>query len=276
MLGSAIIVFRETLEAALLVGIIAAATRNLSGRNLWLAGGIAVGLVGSLIVAGLTETIAQLAQGTGQELFNAAVLGMAVLMLGWHNIWMAKHGREAAIDAKAVGHAVTTGQRAVSALGILVAVAVLREGAETALFLYGLAAANSPGQSALLTGGVLGLVGGVLVGWAVYSGLGRIPIRHFFTVTSALILMLAAGMAGQMARFLVQGDVIRPLGSPLWDTSFILPVDSVVGRLMHLLAGYEARPSGAEVLFYVLTLLLILTGMYWSKGRVQARARQVA
>jgi len=276
MLGSAIIVFRETLEAALLVGIIAAATRNLSGRNLWLAGGIAVGLVGSLIVAGLTETIAQLAQGTGQELFNAAVLGMAVLMLGWHNIWMAKHGREAAIDAKAVGHAVTTGQRAVSALGILVAVAVLREGAETALFLYGLAAANSPGQSALLTGGVLGLVGGVLVGWAVYSGLGRIPIRHFFTVTSALILMLAAGMAGQMARFLVQGDVIRPLGSPLWDTSFILPVDSVVGRLMHLLAGYEARPSGAEVLFYVLTLLLILTGMYWSKSRVQAHARQVA
>jgi len=276
VLGSAIIVFRETLEAALLIGIIAAATRNLAGRNLWLAGGIAVGLIGSLIVAGLTETIARLAQGTGQELFNAAVLGIAVLMLGWHNIWMAKHGREVAIDAKAVGHAVTTGQRAMSALGILIAVAVLREGAETALFLYGLAAANSPGQSALLTGGVLGLVGGVLAGWAVYSGLGRIPIRHFFTVTSALILMLAAGMAGQMARFLVQGDIIRPLGSPLWDTSFILPVDSAVGRFMHMLAGYEARPSGAEVLFYVLTLLLILTGMYWSKSRVQQRVQQVA
>jgi high-affinity iron transporter len=265
MLGSAIIVFRETLEAALLIGILAAATRNLSGRNLWMSAGIAIGLVGSLMVAGLTETISQLAEGTGQELFNAAVLGIAVLMLGWHNIWMARHGREAAREAKAMGQAVTTGQRTMSALALLIAFAVLREGSETALFLYGLAAANSTGQSALLAGGIFGLAAGIVVGWALCAGLGRIPIRHFFMVTSALILLLAAGMAGQMARFLVQGDVIRPLASPLWDTSTILPIDSVLGRFMHLLAGYEARPSGIEVLFYALTLLVILAGMYWSK-----------
>ena len=93
MFGSAIIVFRETLEAALLIGIIAAATRGLSGRNLWLAVGVGVGLAGSLVVAGLTETIAEMAEGAGQELFNAAILGIAVLMLAWHNIWMATHGR---------------------------------------------------------------------------------------------------------------------------------------------------------------------------------------
>ena len=106
MFGSAIIVFRETLEAALLIGIIAAATRGLSGRNLWLAVGVGVGLAGSLVVAGLTETIAEMAEGAGQELFNAAILGIAVLMLGWHNIWMATHGREMAAQAKSVGNAV--------------------------------------------------------------------------------------------------------------------------------------------------------------------------
>src|SRR5574340_1235638 len=94
MFGSAIIVFRETLEAALLIGIIAAATRGLSGRNLWLAIGVGAGLAGSLVVAGLTETIADMAEGSGQELFNAAVLGIAVLMLGWHNIWMATRSEE--------------------------------------------------------------------------------------------------------------------------------------------------------------------------------------
>jgi len=189
VLGSAIIVFRETLEAALLVGILAAATRNLAGRNAWIASGIAAGLAGALVVAGLTETISRFAEGTGQELFNAAVLGIAVVMLAWHNIWMASHGRAAAREAKAMGQAVTTGQRAMSALAVLIAIAVLREGSETALFLYGLAAANGGGQTSLLAGGILGLAAGVVVGWAIYAGLGRIPVRHFFAVTSALILL---------------------------------------------------------------------------------------
>ena len=126
MIGSAVIVFRETLEAALLIGIIAAATRGLIGRNFWLAIGIGAGLVGSLIVAGLTETIGELAEGTGQEIFNATILGIAVLMLGWHNIWMTTHGREMAAQAKTVGHEVKTGQREMSALAILIALASTR------------------------------------------------------------------------------------------------------------------------------------------------------
>lgn len=265
MFGSAIIVFRETLEAALLIGIIAAATRGLSGRNLWLAVGVGAGLAGSLIVAGLTETIAELAEGAGQELFNAAILGIAVLMLGWHNIWMASHGREMTANAKSLGHAVSSGEREMSALSILVALAVLREGSETALFLYGMAAGSGASQLTLLSGGILGLAGGIAAGWALYAGLARIPVRRFFAITSGLILLLAAGMAGQMARFLVQGDIIRPLATPLWDSSLILPMDSVPGNLLHLLAGYEARPSGMQVLFYALTFLVILIGMRWGR-----------
>ena len=266
MFGSAIIVFRETLEAALLIGIIAAATRGLSGRNLWLAVGVGVGLAGSLVVAGLTETISELAEGAGQELFNAAILGIAVLMLGWHNIWMAKHGREMAASAKSIGHAVHSGEKEMSAVAILIAIAVLREGSETALFLYGLAAGSSTSHLSLLTGGALGLLGGAGIGWLLYTGLAHIPIRHFFTITGGLILLMAAGMAGQMARFLVQGDVIRPLASPLWDTSGLLPMDSVLGNFMHLLAGYDASPSGMQVLFYIATFLLILIGMRWSRS----------
>lgn len=272
MFGPAIIVFRESLEAALLIGIIAAATRGLSGRNLWLSIGIGVGLAGSLIVAGLTETIAELAEGSGQELFNASILGIAVLMLGWHNIWMAKHGREMAANAKSLGRAVRSGEREMSTLSILIAVAVLREGSETALFLYGLAAGSGMGQLSLLSGSLLGLLGGAGMGWVIYKGLARIPLKHFFSVTSALILFMAAGMAGQMARFLVQGDVIQPLAAPLWDTSALLPMDSALGNFMHLLAGYDASPSGMEVLFYVATLLLILTGMRWSQAHTPRTA----
>src|SRR5512143_69264 len=267
MFGSALIVFRETLEAALLIGIIAAATRGLSRRTLWLAIGIGAGLAGSLVVAGLTETIAEMAEGAGQELFNAGILGIAVLMLGWHNIWMATHSREMATQARSAGIAVKSGQREMSALAILIALAVLREGSETALFLYGIAAGDGASGMSMLGGGVLGLAAGVAAGWVLYSGLARIPMRHFFTVTSGLILFLAAGLAGQMARFLVQGDVIQPLATPLWDTSSLLPMDSLPGTLLHLLAGYDARPSGMQALFYGLTFLVILAGMRWSRTR---------
>ena len=178
---------------------------------------------------------------------------------------MTTHGREMAAQAKSVGHEVKTGQREMSALAILIALAVLREGSETALFLYSLAAGDGTSQVSLISGGLLGLAGGIGVGWALYAGLARIPLRHFFTVTSALILFLAAGLAGQMARFLVQGDVISPLSSPLWDSSSLLPMTSVLGNLLHLLAGYEARPSGMQVLFYGLTFVVILLGMRWSR-----------
>lgn len=267
MLGSAFIVFRESLEAALLIGIIAAATRGLPGRNLWISVGVGIGLAGSLVVAGLTETIAELAEGAGQELFNAAILGIAVLMLGWHNIWMASHGREMAAQAKSAGHEVRTGQREMSALAILIALAVLREGSETALFLYGLAAGEGADHMGLFSGGLLGLIGGISVGWVLYAGLARIPLRHFFSITGGLILLLAAGMAGQMARFLVQADLIRPLATPLWDSSALMPMDSLIGKLLHLLAGYEAQPSGIQVLFYGLTFTIILLGMRWSASQ---------
>jgi len=267
MLGSALIVFRETLEAALLIGILAAASRGLSGRNLWLSIGIAIGLAGALVVAGLTGYIAGMAEGTGQELFNAAVLGVAVVMLGWHNIWMARHGREMAAQAKSVGLEVQSGRREMSALAALILLAVLREGSETVLFLYGLALDDRAGAMLMFSGGVLGLLGGIAVGWMLYAGLVRIPVRHFFTVTGALILLLAAGMAAQMARFLVQGDVIQTLAVPLWDTSSVLPMDSFLGNLLHLFAGYEARPSGIQVLFYILTFGTILLGMSRSRNQ---------
>src|SRR5512143_2039508 len=104
MFGSAVIVFREALEAALLIGIIAAATRGLNGRGRWIGLGITAGFALSLVVALLTDAIAQWADGAGQELFNVGVLGLAVVMLAWHNIWMTKHGRELAERAREMAH----------------------------------------------------------------------------------------------------------------------------------------------------------------------------
>ena len=147
MLAALIIVFREVFEAGLIVGIVLAVTGSVPRRNRWIGGGVLVGTLAACIVAAFAGVLSQLFAGMGQELFNAAILAIAVIMLTWHNVWMARHGREMAGEMRAVGQAVADGTKPLLALAVVVGVAVLREGSEVALFLYGVAA--SDGGSAL-------------------------------------------------------------------------------------------------------------------------------
>lgn len=263
MFGAALIVFRESFEAALLIGILAAAMHNVPGRNRWLGLGIGVGLAGAIVVAGLTDLIANAANGSGQELFNAAILGFAVLMLAWHNIWMSTHGADLARHAKRLGAEVGSGARAMSSVAVLAGLAILREGSETALFLYGIFAGSEMTLQSLIGGALLGLVAGVGIGTAIYAGLLRIPSRRFFAVISALLLFLAAGLASQMARFLIQADWLPSLASPLWDTTWLLSNGSLLGATLRILVGYEAQPTGTQALFYVATLACIVLATKW-------------
>ena len=257
MLPTAIIVFREVLEAALIVGIVLAATRGIPGRGAWVCGGMGAGVLGAMLVAAGAGTIAAAVDGIGQELFDAAVLFAAVAMLGWHNIWMTRHGREMAGAATRLGADVRAGARSLWALAVVVGLAVLREGSEVVLFLYGIALAGAGGVAAMAVGGAIGLLAGVAAGGAIYLGLVSIPLRHLFTVTSWLVLLLAAGMASQGAAFLLQADLLPPLGSNLWDSSFLLSEQSLTGRVLHTLIGYTAQPAGIQLVFYLATLLVI-------------------
>jgi high-affinity iron transporter len=202
------------------------------------------------------------------------VLGIAVLMLAWHNIWMSSHGAALASNAKSVGRDIRDGVSECSALMVIVGLAVLREGSETVLFLYGIAASNQDGQSSMLAGGVIGLLAGVAVGYTVYAGLLRMPLRWFFAATGILVLLLAAGLASQSAHFLIQADLLPSLASPLWDTSTLLPMDSIPGMLLHSLVGYDARPAGMQMVFYFIVLIAIAIGMKVVGNRQPLQAKK--
>jgi high-affinity iron transporter len=264
MFATAVIVFREVLEAAIVVGLVLAAAQGLPRRGLWVSSGVAAGLAGSIFVAGFAGVIAAAAAGMGQEIFNASVLFAAVGMLSWHNIWMARHGAALSKDIRAVGRDVVAGVRPHYLLATIVGLAVLREGSEVVLFLYGIAIAQHDQASSLWAGALLGLALGAASGYLLYLGLLRFAARYLFTVTGWLIALLAAGMAAQGAGFLVQADWLPTLGDPLWDTSAWLSQQSVLGNLLSVLVGYLDRPAGIQVLFYALTLatILILTRIY--------------
>jgi high-affinity iron transporter len=271
MISTLVIVFRESLEAALIVSIVLAASRGIAGRTTYVVAGFLAGLLGAGIVAVFADTIAGLFEGSGSDLFNATVLLAAVAMLTWHQAWMSSHGREMAASARQLGENVRSGAKPLSALAIVTAVAVLREGSETVLFLYGIAAEGSSEAGSMLLGGLAGLVMAIIIGWLIYSGLARISMRHIFRVTGVIVTLLAAGLAAQAAAFLAQTGWLPPLGNRVWDTSWLLSQDSIPGQFLHIVVGYVAEPQGIQVVFYVLTLLFIIVTSAVARRSVEMR-----
>ncbi len=266
MLPTLLIVFREVFEAGLIIGIVLAVTAGVAGRMRWIVGGVVAGVLGACIVAVFTSGLSQLFQGSGQELFNACILGFAVLMLGWHNVWMARHGRELATEMRAAGQAVVEGSKSLAALALVVTIAVLREGSEVVLFLYGVAAAEGGASFGMLGGGFIGLILGALVCVLTYLGLVTIPSRYLFGVTSTLIALLAAGMAAQAIAFLEQADILTALDKTVWDTSWLLSDSSFLGRALHTLIGYVDQPTGMQLIAYAATLGVIAVLMKLSSA----------
>ena len=275
MLAALIIVFREVFEAGLIIGIVLAVTGSVPRRNRWIGGGVLAGALAACVVAAFAGVLSQLFAGMGQELFNAAILAIAVMMLTWHNVWMAQHGREMAGEIRAIGQAVAAGSKSLLALAVVVGVAVLREGSEVALFLYGVVASDGGSAASLAMGGIMGLVLGAAVCLLTYFGLMRIPPRALFATTTVLITLLAAGMAAQAVAFLERANWLNALDTVVWDSGWLLSDQSFGGRAMHTLIGYTDQPTEMQLLVYVAVLvatfvLMRLTGSQHADRAVAA------
>jgi high-affinity iron transporter len=263
MLAAALIVFREVLEAGLIVGVVLAATEGVVGRARWIAGGVAAGVAGAGLVAVFAQQLSEAFAGSGQAVFNAAILVAAVLMLSWHILWMSRHAREMVSEMETLGRKLSAGETTLLAMATVVAVAVLREGSEVVLFLYGVAASGGAGPIAMLGGGLIGVAGGAAISLLIYRGLLAIPTGKLFAVTNGLMALLAAGMAGQASVYLEQAAFLPSLGDQVWDTSWLLRDDSIIGRALHALVGYSDRPMGVQIATYVVVLTaLVAVGRY--------------
>jgi high-affinity iron transporter len=194
-------------------------------------------------------------------------------MLGWHVLWMSRHAREMTQEMQELGRAVTQGQKDLLAMAIVVAVAVLREGSELVLFMYGIVISSGASTIQLSLGAVAGLGLAMAVSWVLYRGLVIIPLRNLFGVTNILVALLAAGMAGQAAAILNSADLIPAWGNQLWDSSWMISDGSYLGRALHALVGYSARPCGVQFAAWGATLAILLTA---SKLISSPPARRVA
>jgi high-affinity iron transporter len=257
MFGTGLIVFRETVEAALFVGIVAASTRGVIHRTRWLSFGVAAGAMGSVLMASAMDRISSWADGIGQDIVTLCILSIALCMLAWHCILVSPNSNQMVQDAKQIGTSTSQGDKTLWALAVAVALSVLREGAETVLFVSGLITGSSESQGTIILSVAIGLTMGAFTGWLIYEGLGKVKPQRLFAVTNILILMLAGSLASQLAKTASQADWISLFGEQAWDISVLLPNDSAIGMVLHGVIGFDASPTQLQVLFYLSTTSLI-------------------
>jgi high-affinity iron transporter len=129
------------------------------------------------------------------------------------------------------------------------------------------------GADGLVPGLAMGIAGGTAVGFALYFGLLRIPLRYFFTATNWMLVLLAAGLASTAARYLVQANLLPEWGNRIWDSSWLLSNGSLPGKILHILVGYDAQPSGIQLVFYASVVILLVLGMRLVGGGAKPAAR---
>jgi len=258
MIPSLVIVFREMLEMALVIGVLMAATRGLPGSRLWIGLGVFVGLIGAAFFGLFMEQMEASFDGEGEFVFNAVVLLLASALITWAVFWMRRHGREISERMKRVGTSVKEGDLPSTALAIVALSAVMREGSEAVFFLFGAAQGINEDGWSMLVGGLMGAGSALAIGYLLYSGLARIPAKQLFSVVSWLLILLAAGMASQAAWNLVAIDILPPLIDPLWNSSDWLPQSSPLGELLRVLMGYDDQPSGMQFLVFIIVFVSAL------------------
>jgi high-affinity iron transporter len=253
MIQTLLIMWRETLEAALIVGILLTylgrSGQRAGMRWVWLGAGAAVAAAVACAAAS-RGAIAMLDPDT-QEVLQAGILFVAVAVLSWMIVWMNRHARAIRGDLHQKADRALAGGRLVG-LATIAFVAVFREGVEAVLFLWGVVLERaSLAVMPLLAAGVAGALLAVATAWLFFRGFSFLSLPTFFRVTGVLLVFVAAGLLASGVNKLIALDYLPPIVPQVWNTSWLVRDGSAVGAILGALMGYRSRPSLLEVLVFV-------------------------
>jgi high-affinity iron transporter len=272
MIETLLIMWRESLEAALIVGILLTYLARSGHRAgipfVW--GGAAAAVGAALVVAAASNGVLARLDPDAQELAQAAMLFLAVGVLTWMVLWMHRNARGLSGDLRLRADAALATGRLLG-LATIAFTAVFREGIETVLFLWGVAVQRGDLTAVpFVAAGLLGAGLAVATAYLFFSGFRFLELQTFFRVTGALLLLVAAGLLSAGLNKLIGLGYLSPLVPQVWNTSWLLRDDSVLGALLGAFVGYRSRPSLLEVL----AVSLYLPAMLWMLRRADIAVRQ--
>jgi high-affinity iron transporter len=256
MLAPFLIMFREGVEAALIVGIIASYLRQ-TGRlrlmkSIWIGIGLATAMC--FILAIVLQVTSQNYPQKQQELFAAVISAIAVGVLTWMVFWMRRAARSIKGELQSqVDAAASSGDRWGLAMVGMSFLAVAREGLESVVFLLATLQQDVGWQAPV--GALLGYIVAILVGVGIYQGGVRIDLRKFFRWTGALIILISAGLCAATLRAAHEAGVWNLLQDIAFDASEVLPTHGIIGSILAGIFGYSDAPSIGEVYAYFAYLI---------------------
>jgi high-affinity iron transporter len=263
MMESFLITSRETLEASLVVGIVLSYLGRTEQQkyNRVVYYGIVAGLALSLLSALFFTIFAGGFEGKAEEIFEGTTMLVASVLLTTMILWMLKqHHIAKEIESKVAKHLLRAQVSSWGTWGLffLILFAVLREGVETVIF-FG---AISYTSGINWVGGLLGVAVAIAIGWLFFVGTRKINLRKFFTISSILLIVFAAGLVAHGLHEFEEAGLVPGIISPIWDTNHIINEKGVLGGFLKGLFGYNGNPSLMEVMAYLAYLVLIFS-MYW-------------
>ncbi|RYU68176.1 iron permease [Aliivibrio finisterrensis] len=262
MFASMTIVFREGLEMAIIVSLLLAATKDIPNRSKWILGGTGAGVIISVLLAILAlnnATITTLIEG---KVTGGIILALSSILIGYTVIWMKSNGMKASQDIKASVNDIKENNKPLFSLSLVAFFCVFREGIEVVLFLLGLTSDSETTGLSILSGSLIGAIGAIAAGVAMYFGFIKINLGKVFNFFAILMSFLAAGMAMNAVSKFTSAGIINPIINPLWNSSALLDHHSNWFALfIHVMFGYTEKPSLAQLIAYVATLsiLFVLT-----------------
>lgn len=258
MLKIAIVVFREFLEMAVLIGLFSSTARNIKDFRILLSAGIMLGAFGASLIAFFTETISASLDGMGDEFFDAIIILITVALIISTLVLMQSYSAKVRARINNISEAYESSSGAKILFIILIASTIFREGSELVLILHSVTTVGNHNSVDYVNGFLLGATLGVAVGASIYFGLFKFASKYIFTISNLLLTFIAAGLAAEAARILVSIGAISFLTDTAWDTSYIVGDDSISGKMLKILIGYSAKPSYIELTFYLLTISAIM------------------
>ena len=250
MVPSYLIGLREGLEAALIVGLTLSVLTKMKKPEyrpaVWW--GVAAAIIISIAIAVVIQLVGASLEGRAEEIFEGAMMIFAAAVLTWMIFWMQRMSRRIQQGLESDVRAAATQGQNMGLFGIAF-FAVLREGIETALFLT--AAAMNASTRETLIGGLAGIVSAVVLGWGLFASTIRLDVRRFFQLSSALLILFAAGLFAHGIHEFNEAGLIPAVINPLWDINHILDEKSTLGSILKALFGYNGNPSLTEVLAYL-------------------------
>ena len=277
MFKIAVVIFRECLEIALLLGIIMAVTQPIRNSKAYILMGTMVGVTLASLFAIFTRTITISFGGLGDEIFDACVILFTVVVISWTIIWMQGYSKRIKQDFNELSEKITSGAASKLMLVIVVATTILREGIEILLFVYSISSAERIDIHNYVVGLGIGALSGFLVGAIIYLGLIRLSVKYIFKVSTILLILIAAGLASEAAGILTSSGVIETMSDQVWDSSWLIQDRSLTGKLLNIIIGYNSRPNGMQIIFYLATIIFNIFNIYMLQikaKRIEFKSRQ--